>query len=528
LTAKLLEKEPTPVSWLIAVGLLWLACRAVLFFGGVLSPDSFAYAHHAHNIATGQFAPIADNFFYGYRFAVLLPVALAYRLFGVSSLSSALFPLLASFVTLWLVYRLGTMLLDHRTGLLAAALYTFFPLDLPWATLIGPDSFLPLLSALSFFFLIHAARSPTPGRQGIFYALSGLCTGVAFQVRESGTVLLTALFLGAVAERWRKDTVPGILTGLGWAVAGFTVPILLQMLYYDLAAGDPWIRFSVLRKLVAEHNAPIRGWPTSLAYYPLAMLGADLGGLAWYGFFFYVAVFGIGWALVRKEVLRLRLLLIWAGWIFLVLEFGPLSIRPYIPVVKTYHYLSLISVPVVLIGAYGLTAAMLRVPDRTVRPLGVQLRTLVLAGIVMFLAVTSLYGTYRVLQNFEGDARPSPLVAVAVGYHPEWPVYVPHERWALFLNYYLGYRTGFNFYGDAVANGRSRIRYVWDVRDPVSLREAYVVAHDRYLYYEFFGNPIDRDPRIPAFVYEPPASWRVLIRHTGTPRYNSLTLYEAG
>jgi 4-amino-4-deoxy-L-arabinose transferase-like glycosyltransferase len=526
LTAKLLEKEPTPVSWLVAVGLLWLACRALLFFDGVLSPDSFAYAHHAYNIATGQFSPTADHLFYGYRFGVLLPVALAYRLFGVSSLSSALPLLLASLVTLWLVYRLGTMLLDHRTGLLAAALYTFFPLDLPWATLIGPDSFLPLCSALAFLFLIQALDSARPMSRWLFCLSSGLCAGVAFQVRESGTVLLAALLVALVVEgRHRQPR--GITAGLVAIVAGFAVPLLLQMLYYAVAVGDPWIRLTVLGELRQGHNAPDRGWPTSLSYYPLAMLGLDLGGLAWYGFFFYVAAFGIGWALVKKEVRRLRLLLIWAGVVFALLEFGPLSIRPYIPVVKTYHYLSLMSVPVLLVGAYGVMAAVGRVPDRMLA-VGFSLRRLALVGSVLFLAGSSLYGAYRVYLNFQDDARPYQVVASAVSRHPDRPVYVPHERWALFLNYYLGYRTGFNFYGDAVANGRSRIRYVWDVRDPVSLRGAYVVAHDRYLYYEFFGNPIERDPRIPAFVYEPPPGWRVLIRHAGTPRYNSLTLYEVG
>jgi 4-amino-4-deoxy-L-arabinose transferase-like glycosyltransferase len=521
------SSEPTPISWVLAIGALWLACRALLFFDGVLSPDSFAYAHHAYNIATGQFSPTADHLFYGYRFGVLLPVALAYRVFGVSSLSSALLPLLASAATLWLVYRLGTMLLGRRTGLLGALLYTFFPLDLPWATLIGPDSFLPLCSALAFLCLIRALDSALPSSRWLFCLGGGLCAGVAFHVRESGIVLLAALLVALIVEGRRRRP-PGITAGLVAMVGGFAVPLLLQMLYYAVAVGDPWTRWTVLGELRQTHNVPIRGWPTSLSYYPLAMLGLDLGGLAWFGFFFYAAALGLVVAGVRKELRRLRLLLIWAGVVFAILEFGPLSIRPYIPVVKSYHYLSLLSVPVLLMGAYGIMAVVDRMPERQVRPFGWPLRRMALAGIVLVLAGTSLYGSYRVYLNFQDDARPYQLVAAAVGRHPDWPVYVPHERWALFLNYYLGYRTGLNFYGATPPSGRSRLRYVWEVRDPASLRGAYVVAHDRYLRYEFFGAPIERDPRIPEFMYEPPPAWRAVLRYPGTPRYNSLTLYEAG
>lgn len=258
------------------------------------------------------------------------------------------------------------------------------------------------------------------------------------------------------------------------------------------------------------------------------MLGLDLGGLAWFGLFFYTAVLGAVMALMSHELRRLRLLLIWAGVVFAILEFGPLSIRPYIPVTKTYHYLSLMSVPVVLLGAYGILAMVDRTPDWLVRPFGWPLRRMALAGSVLVLAGTSLYGSYRVYLNFQDDARPYQLVASAVGRHPDWPVYVPHERWALFLNYYLGYDTGFNFYGDAAAKRRSRLRYLWDAPDPASIGNAYVVAHDRYLYHEFFGAPIERDPRIPGFVYAPPPAWRAVLRHAGTRRYNSLTLYEVG
>ncbi|MDA2934466.1 hypothetical protein MYX82_08990 [Acidobacteria bacterium AH-259-D05] len=71
--------------------ILALIIRLAFFCGGIRGADAYAYAEHAYNITQGQYDLTAENLFYGFRFAVLLPTALAYTLFGVNDWSSALF-----------------------------------------------------------------------------------------------------------------------------------------------------------------------------------------------------------------------------------------------------------------------------------------------------------------------------------------------------------------------------------------------------------------------------------------------------
>lgn len=498
--------------------LLATAIRLSLFFGGIRGSDAYAYAQHAINIAMGQYDPTTEFLYYGFRFTVLLPTALAYILFGVHDWSSALFPLLASLGTLWLVVWLGARWFDQRTGLLAGLLYTVFPLDLPSATLLGPSSFLPFLSAAA---LASCLRPGEAGGRAPWYLLSGLCVGLAIQARETGGLLVMPL-VAIVAQRGLRR----LMTALPLMGAGCAAPLLVEALYYWPATGDPLYRSTVIQKL----SEPLTAGPDpdamiSWSYYPRAMFGLDLGGFAWFGFFVYLAVCGIGIALVRREFHRIVSLLLWALPIFAYLQFGSMSVTRYIPILKGYNYMSLISVPIVLLGAYGLMAAW-ELATRHAIP--VPWRRVGAAIVLVGLVGTSFYGSYRVLENIRDDARPYQVVARAVQTHPERTIYVPHERWALFLNYYLRYRTGFRFYQQPLDRGAGRLHYLWEVTDPKDLQRAYVVLHDRYLYYDTVGRPIGRAARLPAYVFSPPAWWRVVMREQAQPAYNSFVLYDTG
>jgi 4-amino-4-deoxy-L-arabinose transferase-like glycosyltransferase len=499
--------------------ILALVIRLAFFFGGIRGSDAYAYAQHAINIATGQYDVTADTGgYYGFRFAVLLPTTLAYKLFGVHDWSSALFPLLASLGTLALIVRLGSAWFDPRTGMLAGLLYTVYPLDLPSATLLGPSSFLPLLSAGAVLSYLNATRDRA---SPAWYIVSGFCVGIAIQAREVGLLLLLPLMLFATTRSFRGSALPIFLMGLGCAA-----PLAVEAGYYWLKTGDMFFRATVAEKL----SIPFAGGPdpdgvVSLAYYPRAMLGLELGGFAWFGFFGYLAMAGIGLAWAGKDMNRILPVLLWLVPVAAYLQFGSMSLTQYIPVLKAYNYFSVVSVPLVLLGAYALMAAWNLAPRCGIT--GARRRAAA-AIVLATLAGTSLYGSYRVLENIRDDARPYQVVARAVQAQPVRIIYVPHERWALFLNYYLRYETGFRFYQRPVAVGAGRLHYLWEVRDPARLENAYVVLHDRYLYYDTVGRAVGRAARLPAYAFSPPASWKVVVREQAQPAYNSFVLYETG
>jgi 4-amino-4-deoxy-L-arabinose transferase-like glycosyltransferase len=492
-----------------------LGVRLWLFFGGVRGADAYAYAHHAYNMTAGQYQVAADAMSYGVRYTVLLPTALAYALFGVGDWQSALFPLLASLAAVWMVIRLGALWLDARAGLAAGLLYAVYPLDLPWATLLGPDSFLPALSAgalLAFWLAGEHRRSPASRRA--LYLLSGMCVGLAAQARETGLLLLPVLAVLA----WSRPARGRIMLTIA---VGVVAPLLVELAYYRAAVGNPIHRLAILEKLNDLYVGGSAEGPTSLAYYPRAMLGLDLEGLAWYGLFPVTAVAAAALAAWKRDLRRLTPILVWIVLPLLYLEFGSLSVSHYAPVSKHYSFLTIVSVPIVLLCAYGLVRAW----DLGTHP---EPRTIwrgAAAAALAVLALPSVYGTSRLLGNFRDDARPYEVVASAVQARPEQPVYLPHDRWALFLNYHLRYRTGFNYY--AQRPGEGRLRDVRELSRGAPEMPAYVVVHDRYLFYDVAGRPVDR-PDLPEAVRHPPQTWRVVLSERGEPAYNSFAVYETG
>lgn len=495
--------------------ILALVIRLVLFFGGVRGSDSYAYAQHAYAIVIGQYDVTADTTqYYPFRYAVLLPTALAYKVLGVNDWSSALFPLLASLATLVLVTLIGTAWFDRRTGLMAGLLYSFFPLDLPNATLVGPSSFQPFFSAAAAWCFLRAAGRPM---RGVWYLASGVFVGFAAQSRETGLLLLLPLILFEISRG-----APNLRHALLFLCCGCAAPLAVESFYYYLATGNPLHRLGAVQN-VAQLYA--YDGQLSWAYYPRAMLGLDLGGFAWYGLFVYLALGGITLAFARNEFGRIKPLLLWIFPIFVYMEFASKHLLTYVPIDKNYHYLCIISVPIVLLGAYTLVTLWEAARQRGFSPAWRRTGAVLVLAV---LAATSLYGSYRVLENIRDDARPYQVVAEAVQAHPERTIYVPHERWALFLNYYLRSEAGSRFDQRTKGVGSGRVHYLWEISDPSNLDTAYVVLHDRYLYYDTIGRPVGRTARLPPYVFNPPASWQVVVREQARPAYNSFVLYETG
>jgi len=508
--------------------------RVALFSGGVRGSDAYAYAHQAYNIATGQYDVTMDKQYYGFRYAVLLPTALAYAWFGVADWSSAFFPLLASLGTLLLLVWLGTALFDEQTGLFAGGCYVFFPLDLPAATLLGPDSFIPFLSTAAFLACwLACGEQSKVGRQTGCYLLSGLCIGLAIQARESSVLLLGSLICLILIRRvWSLKPL--------FILVGCMIPLAAEMGYYWAMTGDLFYRQSVIQQLndlyafdaamATPSQTYFVGGPTSWGYYPAAMLGWDLGGLAWFSFFIYAALGGIVIAAWRGELQRIVPVLAWIAVPFLYLEFGSVSLWRYVPLPKVPHYMSVISGAMVLLSAYGVVTLFRHANclERGPQLLSwVKWRIVGMVFVVAGLAGTSLYGTYRVLQNGQDDARPYERVAAMVEKDPTRPIYVTHPRWILFLNYHLRYQTGINYYSHHQNFSNGRLRNLKDVEDWDHVPPAYVVLHDRYLYFDTVGKPINRAGVLSDLAQRRLSTWRIIGDEKGKPSYNSFKLLES-
>jgi hypothetical protein len=99
--------------------------------------DSLNYAHAAFLRSQG----ISDlgNWAGVGRIGVYGPVAFLYTLFGPSEWATHAYSLLASLATMFFLFKIGELANNQRTGLIAALLWAFFPLDIHLSTSLLPD-----------------------------------------------------------------------------------------------------------------------------------------------------------------------------------------------------------------------------------------------------------------------------------------------------------------------------------------------------------------------------------------------------
>jgi len=182
----------SPHVLVLLICFLALTVRLILFFHGVRGSDAYVYASHAFDLATGRYTPLnLGGDYYGYRYTVIVPTAVAYWLFGVGDWASVLFPLIFGMGGILLVYRLGCVLFEEKTALWSAAVFAILPLSILFSTLLGPDSFIPFFSGLAVLALLEAERtSGTISRAGWLCLL-----GVSFYACVSARIVSVVFIL---------------------------------------------------------------------------------------------------------------------------------------------------------------------------------------------------------------------------------------------------------------------------------------------------------------------------------------------
>jgi hypothetical protein len=269
--------------------------------------------------------------------------------------------------------------------------------------------------------------------------------------------------------------------------------------YYLIATGDPLFELHRVIRTLKDYN--LRN-PVSLWYYTRVLFGLEPYGLVWYGFTPLVAIAGTALAW-RSHPRAVRLLLCWLVPILLIFEFGN---RSPLPLHKNANYLSVIAIPLVLLAAFAIHAALLS-PSMGRRRLG--------AIMLIALALTGPYGAWRLRAAIQNDAALYLTINGVIRQYPDLPVYLPQTRWPLFLSYFV------RFDPHEVARWRDEDA----ITNSEEIEDALVVVHDRYLQADIEGKPRSRG-EVHAFLWNPPATWRIVASQPGIPQYNSVRIYR--
>lgn len=280
----------------IFIGLLLISAflvRCLFFSGGVRGSDAFAYARHAHDIVSGQYDLNAMREFYGFRYAVLLPTALSFICFGINDFASSFFPFMASVLNVFVVFTIGNKIFNRDIAMISAILLIFYQLDIITANVLGPDSFIPLLSSSAILFYIIAEEKSSVSSQRNLLVLSGILIAFAYMSRVTSIFLFLSLAIFQIYHKKYKS--------LLWTTIGLFMPLAMEALYFYLSMGDPLFEFHRITDSSIAYTVK-NDYDLSLIFYPKIMFGFDLTGLAFFGLTWWLVVGGLIFSWLKKDI----------------------------------------------------------------------------------------------------------------------------------------------------------------------------------------------------------------------------------
>jgi len=241
---------------------LWLV-MALILEGTVLvagqqdfvASDPLWYADIAHNVETGKVAVFTpeDHHPFVMRVGLTVPLAVFYKLFGVSTLVSNLPAILAGLACLLLVYLVAPTARAKAIGLgyaltCVALLHEaiLLNIDLPCAALLG--------------FSVWFMQRRDEHRLWLLAAVVGAFC--AFLVKETA-VWCAPIWLWAVIVDVRELGVRGAARRFAPAVIAGAVLIAGYLIACAYVWGTPFARFDGIREITFEHAWTLQGQPAS-------------------------------------------------------------------------------------------------------------------------------------------------------------------------------------------------------------------------------------------------------------------------
>jgi 4-amino-4-deoxy-L-arabinose transferase-like glycosyltransferase len=194
--ANIVQRLMTPGSfmhWLAVCVLIMIGIiLRLIFFQGYSDSDPREYAALADQLAHGEWH-ISDYdgaILFPVRFAIYVPTAFIFKLFGLSELTIATVPLLVSLGTFFVAYAVTRQLFNSLAGLFSIAILAIVPLDIAMATTLWPDPIAAFWANLGVGLLVFDDNRENRTHSAVIPILAGLCFGVSWLGKE------TVVYLG--------------------------------------------------------------------------------------------------------------------------------------------------------------------------------------------------------------------------------------------------------------------------------------------------------------------------------------------
>ncbi len=345
------DRTATDIALLVLFLAVGYFIRKALFVGMVWS-DDYDYAQLAVMIVEGRFNPvdIGPYNLYAWRFVMIYPLALFFKLFGSTSENVAvIWPMLSSLGTAALLYFIGRKLFDSKTGLVAALLHILYPADILFATSVLTETPFNLVIAFSMLLFVYGEEDRRWWVKLPIFFIAGALISLLLYGRPYGTMVIGAFGLFMLMRYRINLRYMAIL-------AGFAGGIFLVEYIVHAETGRWFENFAVMKRMLDPYFTPTSNIARHLDYYRESLFNSRM-----HHPHFYIFVIGAGvlfaWTRFGKgasseEEKRRRengfLVLFWMATILLYIEFGFMNLEHMTLMHKMERYLTIISAPVSL------------------------------------------------------------------------------------------------------------------------------------------------------------------------------------
>ncbi len=497
--------------WLLLILGFALTLR-MIFFLGLWAADDFTYCRFVGQILNGEryFSPESE--FRSLRWPTILPVVLSFGLLGVSEGAAVWGSLAYSLGGIVILFWIGRRLFGERVGLYAALLLAVFPADVLFATQLMPDIAISFFMGLSVFFFLKGEAAADRREALWFYGFCGLAMLGAFLCRVTA-VYHFFFFICFLFSRRRLER------GAWLTFGAFGVALGLLYFFYYIKTGDLFYELTLLNKIRTNEERLgriTRLFLTRNLEYMIPIINSRVGRVDLYaieariwlastylfGFFYYFIIpCFFFWAFRTRREARLAIPVLWFCITYLYSEFGTISLSQYQNMVKMPRYLSVQTLPGLLLVA--LWVDRLIHGDKEVRR--TPMRVACGVGSLLFLVVTSIGILQKEKAGSLDHIAPYRATYALLKDRPRKDLFVVEGWWPLRMSHYFGRENG---YIDPPGGTGNRLKPLKGVRDIRDIRDAYVVV-DRNPFLKI-GDFKYAYSDYPPFVEHTPSHWQRL------------------
>lgn len=401
-----------PNLWILFLLLAALALRMYFFIGLNFADDPW-YVFLANQVCQGTFYATDNG---ALRLMMIYPLALLFKLFGVSNASASVYPMICSLGTIVVAYLSGRLLFNIQTGMIAALLLSFYPLNVIYASWFMPDvpvDFFTSLGILLFLSIYKKGRILSGFKQCLFSYTGGFLFGISYLANVRSIISFFVIGPFMLIFLWRnlrnKTRLLRSFSVISLFFIGFSTIILFEGLYHWEKSGDFFMTYHRTRDYYSDKGGFLReGVNNQLDYYPKLMFNLNHrlrfnmnNDMLPYGYFFYFFSIAALFLLFKRER-RVYIPLWWFIALFSYLQFGSMSFKEYIPIHRLDRHLTVVTIPVVVIIAAFLShLASCRLGRHRFT---VYTNRLIAAGIIVLLFATSLQFTDAIVEDMRAPS----------------------------------------------------------------------------------------------------------------------------